>query len=197
MVSRQVGEKGPYSMLPPDSLHPTQGSLPCGKLDAQPPLQLLATFSRLAILPITEPGAYEGVRAADVPAVDAVRRGAVVFAPRSDMCGLATCFGASTVTGGIVAAEPVGICDAAGAHSKIVDKAATAEGTTRLDENLMTMSFQIRDGNSARQVHGNIHFEAGNRGLMKRLRMTHRAELSSRAPDAAQQCVRDTRGRAK
>ena len=35
-------------MLPPDSLQPIQGSLPCGKLDAQPPLQLLATFSRLA-----------------------------------------------------------------------------------------------------------------------------------------------------
>jgi hypothetical protein len=40
--------------------------LPLGKLDAQPPLQLLATFSRPAILPITEPGAYIGVRAADV-----------------------------------------------------------------------------------------------------------------------------------
>src|SRR3954468_4987758 len=154
-------------MLPPDRLHPTQGSLPLGKLDAQPPLQLLATFSRLAILPITEPGAYEGVRAVDVGAVDAVRRGAIVFAPRSDTCGLATCFGASTVTGGIVAAEPIGICDAAGAHSKIVDKAAMVEGTTRLDENLMTMSFQIRHGHSARQVHGNIHSEASNRGLKK------------------------------
>ena len=84
MVSRHVGEKGPYSMLPPDSLHPIHGSFPCGKLDAQPPLQLLATFSRLAILPITEPGAYAGVRAVDVGAVDAVRRGAAVLAPRSD-----------------------------------------------------------------------------------------------------------------
>jgi hypothetical protein len=98
-----------------------------------------------------------------------------VFAPRSDTCGLATRFGASTVTGGIVAAEPVGICDAAGAHSKIVDKAAMVEGTTRLDENLMTMSFQIRDGHSARQVHGNIHFEAGNRGLIECPSMTRRA----------------------
>jgi hypothetical protein len=66
-----------------------------------------------------------------------------------------------------VAAEPVGICDAAGAHSKIVDKAAMVEGTTRLDENLMTMSFQTLDGHSARRVHGNIHLEAGNRGLNK------------------------------
>src|SRR4051812_516128 len=154
-------------MLPPDSLHPTQGSLPCGKLDAQPPLQLLATFSRPAILPITEPGAYEGVRAVGVRAVDTVRRGAIVFAPRSDTCGLATRFGASTVTGGIVAAEPVGICDAAGAHSKIVDKAAMVEGTTRLDENLMTMSFQSRTDIPARQVHANIHSEASNRGLNK------------------------------
>jgi hypothetical protein len=64
-----------------------------------------------------------------------------VIAPRSDTCGFATCFGASTVMGGSVAAEPVGICDAAGPHSKAVDKAATAEGTTRLDGNLMTMSF--------------------------------------------------------
>lgn len=136
-------------MLPPDSLQPIQGSFPCAKLDAQPPLQLLATFSRPAILPITEPGAYEGVRAVEVRAVDAVRRGAVVFAPRSETCGFATCFGASTVTEGSVAAEPVGICDAAGAHSKTVDKAAMVEGTTRLDDNLMTMSFQCRDGNSA------------------------------------------------
>jgi hypothetical protein len=112
--------------------------LPLGKLDAQPPLQLLATFSRLLILPITEPGAYDGVRVADVRAVDTVRRGAVVFAPRSDTCGFATCFGASTVTGGSVAAEPVGICDAAGAISRTVDKTATAEGTTKPGDNLMT-----------------------------------------------------------
>jgi hypothetical protein len=121
--------------------------LPLGKLDAQPPLQLLATFSRLLILPITEPGAYDGVRVADVRAVDTVRRGAVVFAPRSDTCGFATCFGASTVTGGSVALGPAVICDAAGAHSKTVDMTAMVEGTTRLDDNLMTMSFQIRDGN--------------------------------------------------
>ena len=114
--------------------------MPLGKLDAQPPLQLLATFSKLASLSITEPGAYEGVLAV-VRAVGAVRRGAVVLALRSDTCGFATCFGASTVTGGIVAAEPVGICDAAGAHSKAVDKTATAEGTTKLDENFMSMSF--------------------------------------------------------
>lgn len=127
-------------MLPPDKLHPTQGSLPLGKLDAQPPLQLLATFSRPAILPITEPGAYEGVRAADddVRVVDDVRRDASVFVARSARCGLSTCFGASTATGGSVAAEPVGICDEAGLHSRAVDRAAMTEGTTKPDDNLMT-----------------------------------------------------------
>ena len=115
--------------------------MPLRKLVAQPPLQLLATFSKLASLAIAEPGAYDGVLAVDVRAVDAVRRGAVVFAPRSDTRGFATCFGASTVTGGIVAAEPVGICDAAGAHSKAVDKTAMAEGTTKPDDNFMSMSF--------------------------------------------------------
>ncbi|RXH25275.1 hypothetical protein XH99_24920 [Bradyrhizobium nanningense] len=111
-------------------------------------MQLLATFSKPAIRAIGEPGAYEVVRAIDVRAVDAVRRGAVVFAPRSDTCGFATCFGASTVMGGSEVAEPVGICDAAGAHSKTVDRAAMVEGTIRLDDNLMTMSFQCRHGNA-------------------------------------------------
>lgn len=137
MVSRHVGENGPYSMLPPDSLHPIQGSLPCRKLDAQPPLQLLARASRLAILPITEPGAYEGVDAAGMRAVGAVRRDVAVFVIRSALCGFAACFGASIETGGSVAAEPVGICDAAGATRRTVDKAATAEGTTKLGDNLM------------------------------------------------------------
>jgi hypothetical protein len=65
-----------------------------------------------------------------------------------------------------VAADPVGICEAAGAHSKTVDKTATAEGTTRLDDNLMTMSFQIRDGMPYRSMHGNIHSESSNQGLI-------------------------------
>ena len=95
-------------MLPPDSLQPIQGSLPCAKLDAQPPLQLLATLSRLAILPITEPGAYDGVDVADdeVRAGDAVRRDETpVLVVCSVRCGFAA--GAATVTGGSVAAEPV------------------------------------------------------------------------------------------
>ncbi|GAB9177297.1 hypothetical protein BDS110ZK4_47250 [Bradyrhizobium diazoefficiens] len=64
-----------------------------------------------------------------------------MFAARCGAGGFVNCFGASTVTGGSVAAEPVGICDAAGPHTRTVDKTATVEGTTRLDDNLMTMSF--------------------------------------------------------
>jgi len=113
--------------------------LPCRKLDAQPPLQLLATFSRLEILPNTEPGAYEGVRAADdVGAVDVGRRDAPVLAACVGLFGFATSFGVSTVTGGIVAAEPVGICDDAGLQSRAVDRATTTDGTTKPDDNLMT-----------------------------------------------------------
>ena len=42
--------------------------------------------------------------------------------------------------------EPVGVSDAAGPHSKTVDKTAKAEGATKPDDNLMT-ALQIRDGN--------------------------------------------------
>jgi len=40
---------------------------------------------------------------------------------------------------GSEAAEPVAVCDVAGPHSMIVDTTATAEGATKLDDNLMTM----------------------------------------------------------
>jgi hypothetical protein len=73
----------------------------------------------------------------DVRAAGAVRRDVAVFVTRSALCGFAVCLGASTETGGSVAAEPVGICDAAGATSRSVDKAATADGTTELGDNLM------------------------------------------------------------
>jgi hypothetical protein len=44
-------------------------------------------------------------------------------------------------------AESVAVCDAAGPHSKTVDKTATAEGAIKLDGNLMTCP-QMRDGNA-------------------------------------------------
>lgn len=143
-LSLHVAEKGPCVCPPADSLHPTQGRLPCGRLDSQPPLQLLATFSSLAILPNIESGAGAGVRAVDVWPVDDLRRDTTVFATCFGFFGLATCFGASTVMLGSELAEPVAVCDAAGPHSKAVDKIATAEGATKRDGNLMTISFRGR-----------------------------------------------------
>jgi hypothetical protein len=49
---------------------------------------------------------------------------------------------------GSVAAEPVAVCDTAvplKLHSNEIDKIAIAEGPKRLDEDLMTLSFQIQD----------------------------------------------------
>jgi hypothetical protein len=39
-------------------------------------------------------------------------------------------------------AEPVAVCDTAGPHSKRVDRIATAEGATKLDDNLITKSSE-------------------------------------------------------
>jgi hypothetical protein len=42
--------------------------------------------------------------------------------------------------------EPVAVCDTAvpvAPHSNAADKMATAEGVIKIDDNLMTMSFQI------------------------------------------------------
>jgi len=110
------------------------------KLVSHPPLQLLLARSSLASLPNVESGAGDGVRAADEDVVDD-RRDPAVLAARSGLIGFATGFGASTVTGGSVLVEPAVICDAAGPHSKAVDKTARAEGTTKLDDSLITMSF--------------------------------------------------------
>jgi hypothetical protein len=77
-----------------------------------------------------------------VRAVDDVGRDAT----RSGLCGLATCFGATTVMEGSEAPEPVAVCDIAvplRPHTNAVDKMAIAEGATMLDEDLMTLSSQI------------------------------------------------------
>jgi hypothetical protein len=66
-----------------------------------------------------------------------------VFATSFGARGLAACFGASTVMLGSGAAG-VAVCDAAGPNSKTADMTATAEGTTKLDDNLMTMSSRGR-----------------------------------------------------
>jgi hypothetical protein len=65
-----------------------------------------------------------------------------VLVARSALCGgVALCFGASIVTLG---SEPEFVCDTAGtlkAQSNAVDRIATADGATRLDDNLMTETF--------------------------------------------------------
>ena len=161
-LSLHVAEKGPVVCPPPDSLHPTQGALPCLRLDSQPPLQLLATFSSLAILPNIESGAGDGFCAVDVCAVDGVRRDAAVFATCFGLCGLATCFGASIVMEGSGAAEPVAVCDAAGPHSKTVANTPAAEGATTLNENLMTIPLE--DGHAA-PMHPRDHTQLPSRKL--------------------------------
>ncbi|WP_456728605.1 hypothetical protein [Bradyrhizobium sp. USDA 3364] len=76
---------------------------------------------------------------------------------------LATCFGESTVMEGSGLAESV--CDAAGPHSKTVDKTATLEGATRLGKNLMTCPPKSGTEMPSRQAHGTIHREVGYPGL--------------------------------
>jgi hypothetical protein len=170
IVSVHVAEK--VEKYPPDSLHPTQGSFLVLKLVAQPPLQLLATFSSAAIFANTEPGAGDGVRA-----VDDVRRDAPELAPGLGLCGLATCFGASTETVGSWA-EPVAVCDTAGPDSRTVDKIATAEGATKLGDNFMTIPpFLLRTEMPSQCAHINAQplaelFLLGHCGLKGRPPMT-------------------------
>ena len=71
-----------------------------------------------------------------------LRRDATGFATCFGVCGLAACFGASTVTAGSCAAEPVAVCDTAvshGPHNNAVERIATAECAARLDDILTTV----------------------------------------------------------
>jgi hypothetical protein len=61
-------------------------------------------------------------------------------------CGLAICFGASTVTLGSWGTEPVPVCDIAvplKLQSNAVETSAIAEDATKLDDNLMTVSPKV------------------------------------------------------
>jgi hypothetical protein len=141
-VSVHVGEKLETEFSPSDALHPTQGASAVLKLVAQPPLQLLADRSSLAIFLNT------GLDAADdVSAFRDARRAIPWLAVCLARCGLATGFGASTVMPGSEAAEPVAVCAATAplGHSRAVDRIAT-DSAVKIDDNLMTLS-QIRDGN--------------------------------------------------
>jgi hypothetical protein len=53
------------------------------------------------------------------------------------------------------AAAGVAVCDTAGLHSKTVDKTAAADGATKLDDNLMTLSSHA--GRNAVPVSARYH----------------------------------------
>src|ERR1700744_2206091 len=82
-----------------DAEHPTQGSLPFGKLAAQPPAQLLDSLSSLLSLSMTDPcppGCASAV--GDVGCDTAWRRPVPrVTARCTGLCGLATGLGPWTV----------------------------------------------------------------------------------------------------
>jgi hypothetical protein len=111
-------------------------------------VQLLEVFSSAAILAITEPGAGWAVVDGDWAAGD-VGRAATAFATGGAcLCGLTTgfaaCIGAWTVMLGSWSAGRVEVCEAAVPLSNTVDRTATAEGATRLDDTLITRSPKYR-----------------------------------------------------
>ena len=130
------------SVAPEAEEHPFQGWLPYLKLVWQPSVQLLEVLSSSASLAMTDPGA-DGVGAVgDIRPAPARRVWRTVDrpAPCTVLCGLATCFGASTVMLGSEVAEPVAVCDIAmplGPHDNAMERMATAEGATKFDDSLM------------------------------------------------------------
>jgi hypothetical protein len=139
---------------PADTEHPFHGWLPYLKLVWQPSVQLLEVFSSAAILAITEPGAGFWADVAGAWGAGDVGRAATVFATSgarlcglttgSARCGLAICFGAGTVMLGSWLVGPVAVCEAAVPLSNTVDRTATAEGATRLDDIPINAFSQIR-----------------------------------------------------
>jgi hypothetical protein len=100
-------------------------------------------------------GAADGVGVAGDVRGDRVRATVSGFG----FCGLATCFGASTVMLGSGAAELAAVCDTAvplRPHNNAVDRIATAEGSTKLDDNLMTCPPKNWDG-QAIPMHGSTY----------------------------------------
>ena len=97
-------------------------------------------LASLASFPDTDSGA-DGVCVVCDVRWDTVLRATV-------LCfGLATCFGASTMTPGSEAAEPVAACAVPPRpHSNSIDTIATAGLAAKIDENLMAVSSQNRDG---------------------------------------------------
>src|SRR5205085_12302968 len=81
-----------------DAEHPTQGRLPFGKLDWQPPTQLPDSLSSLLSLSMTDPCPPDGVAVVGDLARDAVWRPVPLVTARWVCLGcLVTCFGAWSV----------------------------------------------------------------------------------------------------
>jgi hypothetical protein len=122
-----------------DPEHPTQGRPLDGRLDWQPPSQLLTPRSILRSFSSTDSSPAVG----DVPR-DTVRLKVLRVTARCwDLCDLATGFGAWTVMlGRAVGAELGSVRDIAGPLSNTVDRTALAERATRLDDILITRSIK-------------------------------------------------------
>jgi hypothetical protein len=122
-----------------DAEHPTQGRPLDGRLDWQPPSQLLTPRSILRSFSSTDSSPAVG----DVPR-DTVRLTVLRVAARCcGLCSLATGFGAWTVMlGRAVGAELGSVRDIAVPLSNTVDRTARAEGATRLDDILITRSLK-------------------------------------------------------
>jgi hypothetical protein len=145
----------------PDAEHPTQGRPFDGKLDAQPPSQLLTLRSILRSFSSTDSSPAVG----DVPR-DTVRLTVLrVTARGCGLCGLATGFGAWTVMlGRAVASERGSVRDIAVPLSNTVDRTARAEGATRLDDILITRSLKSGSKCRPRCGHHVTYFRRNDRG---------------------------------
>jgi hypothetical protein len=122
-----------------EALHPTQGLLPDGRLDTQPSTQLpVMAFGSLASRCSGDSRDADGVGAVGDVREDTVLRATVCWI---GLCGLATCFGASTMTSGSVVVAPpesVAVCDiAVPLSSSGIDKAAAVGLATKSDENFI------------------------------------------------------------
>jgi hypothetical protein len=128
-----------------DAEHPTQGWPFDGRLDAQPPSQLLTLLSILRSFSNTVSSpAVAGRSVRDVPR-DTVRVTALRVPAR--FCGLATGFGAWIVMlGRTVASEPGAVRDIAlplrPNVSSANDEMATARLETKRDESLIAISSE-------------------------------------------------------
>src|SRR5256885_16665586 len=144
-----------------DAEHPTQGRPLDGRLDWQPPSQLLTPRSILRSFSSTDSSPAVG----DVPR-DTVRLTVLrVTARCCGLCGLATGFGAWTVMlGRAVASERGSVRDIAVPLSNTVDNTAIAEGATRLDDILITRSLKSGSKCRPRCGHHVTYFRRNDRG---------------------------------